>query len=110
MTYLPLLIVLALCSKDKPRELPRNVTLDCQGESVQVMLNEIHRQTGIRVEMDESAKAVVNPQTPVCLRIEDIKVESALFLFFQPRDLIVRRSQTGFLITVRDCAWRMRER
>lgn len=107
MTYLPLLIVLALCSKDKPRELPRNVTLDCQGESVQVMLNEIHRQTGIRVEMDESAKAVVDPRSPVYFKIQDVKVESTLRLFFLSRDLrIVKQTPTKFLITVRDCAWR----
>jgi len=111
MTYLPLLIVLAFCFKDKPRDLPRNVTLDCEGESVQVMLNEIHRQTGIRVEMDESAKAVVDPRTPVYYKIRDLNVDSTLRLFFLPRDLrVVQQSPTRFLVTVRDCAWRMRER
>jgi hypothetical protein len=75
------------------------------------MLNEIHRQTGIRVEMDESAKAILDPRTPVYFKIHDLHIEGSLFLFFQPHHLrVVRQSPTKFLITVRDCAWRMRER
>jgi hypothetical protein len=107
MTYLPLLVALAFCSKDKPHDEALKVTLDCEGESVLVVLAEIRRQTGVAVEMDEAAKAVLDPLTPVRFKVSGIAVEGALRLIFQTRDhrfRIERQSQGRFLISARECA------
>jgi hypothetical protein len=104
MHLLPLLILLAVFPKDRTRDLPPRVTLDAEGESVTVLLMEVERQTGVRVEIDASAKGELDPWMPVWLKVSDISMDSALALLCTPRGLWVTwKDRKHVLITARQC-------
>jgi len=104
MTYFPLLLVLALCSKDRARDLPDKVTLHFENASITEILTEIRRQSGIEVEMDEVARQVLPNREKLTFHVREIPVRCALQLLFKPRRLVVREGRVKVLITVCDCS------
>jgi len=104
MHILPLLILLACFPKDRTRDQPPRVTLDCEGEAITVVLMEVKRQTGVLVELDASSKPELDPLTPVWFKVRDIPLEGALRLLCQPRGLWVTwKDRKHVLITARQC-------
>jgi hypothetical protein len=90
--------------KDRTPDQPLRVTLDCQGESAAVFLREVKRLTGVLVEIDASAKPVLNSATPVWLVVSGISLESALALLCKPWGLWVTwKDRKHVLITARQC-------
>ena len=81
MSLLPLALILACFSRDKVREVPARVTLDLENPTVAELLDEVKRQTGILVEMDESACVTLNPSTRVRFKLTSIELAPALELF-----------------------------
>ncbi|HVE41150.1 MAG TPA: hypothetical protein VNM14_14745 [Planctomycetota bacterium] len=112
MQILPLVIVLTLFSKDRNREWPSQVTLNCEDVPIREILAEIRRQTGIRVEMDEAATAALDPSTKLSLKVSEISVDSTLRLLLLPRasrlNIIWKKDRRNVLISV--CRLAERER
>ena len=90
MTFIPLALVLALCSKDHPRDVPARFVLDLTEASIDQVVAEVKRQTGITLELDECARARVALESTWSFKVRDISVTSALTLLFRPHYLEVR--------------------
>ena len=106
MRFLSLMMLLVLCSRDRKREWISRVTLDADETSVAEILAEIRRQTGVRVEMDEAAQAVLDPSTRVQLKVTGTSARITLALLFKPLAPhlhVIWRDEKNVLVTV--CRW-----
>jgi hypothetical protein len=111
MHILPLLIILILFSEDRNREWEPRVTLHAEDAPLTEVLEDIRRQAGIRVELDEDAQAVLGQSRKVRLIVSDVSVRSALTLLFKPLAPNLNeiwKGQRNVLITV--CRLAERER
>ena len=91
---IPIVLVLALLpvqdgesSKDP---LQRRVTLDYENALLETILSDIRKATGIPIEMDEYARAEVDPaKVRISIKVQDLNLISALGLMLRPRSPVI---------------------